>query len=80
MFCLSSPICFTYEACQPCRQYLSEIDSVGTHSPHVGHPADERIRRIALGRGYQFDSIARILVAQDFERFDLIKSPDTHHF
>ncbi|HET6564318.1 MAG TPA: low molecular weight protein-tyrosine-phosphatase [Xanthomonadales bacterium] len=57
-----------------------EIDSAGTHSYHVGRPADERMRRIASGRGYQLDSIARRLVVEDFERFDLVIPMDEDNF
>jgi protein-tyrosine phosphatase len=59
---------------------LFEIDSAGTHSYHVGHPADERMRRVAASRGYQLDSIARTLVAEDFERFNLIITMDEDNY
>lgn len=57
-----------------------EIDSAGTHSYHVGHPADERMRNVARGRGYELDSIARKLVVEDFDRFDLIITMDEENF
>ncbi|MDZ4729964.1 MAG: low molecular weight protein-tyrosine-phosphatase [Xanthomonadales bacterium] len=57
-----------------------EIDSAGTHSYHTGLPADQRMRRVALSRGYQLDSIARTLVVEDFDRFDLIITMDEDNF
>lgn len=57
-----------------------EIDSAGTHSYHVGRPADERMRQAAASRGYQLDSIARRLVVEDFERFDLIITMDEDNY
>lgn len=57
-----------------------EIDSAGTHSYHVGRPADERMRQSAASRGYQLDSIARRLVVEDFERFDLIITMDEDNY
>jgi len=59
---------------------LIEIDSAGTHSYHIGRPADERMRQAAASRGYQLDSIARRLVVEDFERFDLIITMDEDNF
>ena len=37
---------------------------------HAGHAADSRMRAAAAQRGYSLDSIARRIVAADFERFD----------
>src|SRR5688572_5671833 len=57
-----------------------EIDSAGTHSYHVGRPADERMRQAAASRGYRLDSIARRFVVEDFERFDLIITMDEDNY
>lgn len=57
-----------------------EIDSAGTHNYHIGRPADERMRQAAASRGYQLDSIARRLVVEDFERFDLIITMDEANY
>lgn len=58
-----------------------EIDSAGTHSYHTGLPADERMRRVARSRGYELDGIlARTLVVEDFDRFDLIITMDDDNF
>lgn len=60
---------------------IIEIDSAGTHSYHTGLPADERMRRVARARGYELDGIlARTLVVEDFERFDLIITMDEDNF
>lgn len=57
-----------------------EIDSAGTNSYHVGHPADSRMKTIAAGRGYQLDSISRQIQRQDFDRFDFIVVMDEDNF
>lgn len=54
-----------------------EVDSAGTHGYHVGAPPDERSQEHALKRGYDLSPLrARQLVAQDFERFDLVLAMD----
>ncbi len=54
-----------------------EVDSAGTHGYHVGAPPDERSQAHASKRGYDLSTLrARKLVAQDFERFDLVLAMD----
>jgi len=53
-----------------------EIDSAGTISYHQGNPADARTQQHAGARGYNLDSIARQVRADDFEAFDLIIAMD----
>lgn len=54
-----------------------EVDSAGTHGYHVGAPPDERSQEHALKRGYDLSPLrARKLIAQDFERFDLVLAMD----
>ncbi|RZJ07085.1 MAG: low molecular weight phosphotyrosine protein phosphatase [Rubrivivax sp.] len=54
-----------------------EVDSAGTHGYHIGAPPDERSQEHALERGYDLSSLrARKLLAQDFERFDLVLAMD----
>jgi len=54
-----------------------EVDSAGTHGYHVGAPPDERSQEHALKRGYDLSTLrARKLLAQDFERFDLVLAMD----
>ena len=55
------------------------IDSAGTHGWHEGDPADPRARRVGQRRGVKVTSIARPVVASDFERFDLIVAMDRGH-
>ena len=57
-----------------------EIDSAGTIGYHAGQRADSRMRAAAQGRGYSLDSIARQIVAGDFDRFDLIVTMDDDNF
>ena len=53
-----------------------ELDSAGTGAWHVGEPADARAREAALARGIELSSSARQVLAEDFERFDLILAMD----
>ncbi len=55
----------------------AEVDSAGTHGYHVGDPPDERSQAHARRRGYDLSLLrARQLVAEDFERFDLVLAMD----
>ena len=50
-----------------------QVDSAGTHGYHAGEPPDARAQRHARWRGYELGALrARQLLAQDFERFDLV--------
>lgn len=54
-----------------------EIDSAGTHDYHVGEPPDARARAAAARRGIDISALrARSVVADDFDRFDLILAMD----
>jgi protein-tyrosine phosphatase len=55
-----------------------EVDSAGTHASwHAGEAPDPRSIRHAAKRGYDLtDQRARMVVAADFERFDLILAMD----
>lgn len=54
-----------------------KVDSAGTHGYHVGAPPDERSQAHALKRGYDLSPLrARQLVAEDFDRFDLVLAMD----
>jgi protein-tyrosine phosphatase len=55
------------------------VDSAGTHGFHEGDPADPRTRRIGRKHGLNVDSIAREVVDEDFDRFDLILAMDRGH-
>lgn len=53
------------------------VDSAGTHNYHPGKPPDLRTQTHAALRGYDLSTLrARQVVAQDFERFDLILTMD----
>ena len=57
-----------------------EADSAGTAGYHIGEPPDPRTRDAALRRGYDLSSLrARIVEANDFERFDLILAMDSEN-
>jgi protein-tyrosine phosphatase len=67
------------------RKLLSErapqlrvvVDSAGTHGYHVGRPPDGRSVAAAARRGVDLSNLrAREVVAEDFERFDLILAMD----
>ncbi len=50
-----------------------DIDSAGTHGYHVGEAPDPRAQAAAKRRGIDMSGLrARQLVAEDFERFDLL--------
>lgn len=57
-----------------------EFDSAGTHGYHVGEAPDPRTCEAAARRGYDLSAQrARRLVAEDFERFDLLLAMDRGH-
>ncbi len=57
-----------------------EVDSAGTHAYHDGEAPDPRAQRAAKRRGYEISRLrARMVVPQDFERFDLIVAMDRGH-
>lgn len=54
-----------------------EVDSAGTHDYHVGEPPDARTIEAARRRGIDLSTQrARVVGAEDFERFDLILAMD----
>jgi protein-tyrosine phosphatase len=54
-----------------------EIDSAGTGGWHVGQPADKRMQKHAVKRGFNLTSIARQFNPDfDFDYFDLIIAMD----
>jgi protein-tyrosine phosphatase len=54
-----------------------EIDSAGTGGWHAGEPADKRMQKHAVKRGYDLTSIARKFDPEtDFDRHDLIVAMD----
>jgi len=52
------------------------VESAGTIDYHAGSPPDRRMRSAAVRRGYVLEGSARQVVAEDFERFDLIVAMD----
>ena len=53
------------------------VDSAGTHAYHTGEAPDQRAQRAAATRGYNLSGLlARKIVAQDMELFDLILAMD----
>jgi protein-tyrosine phosphatase len=54
-----------------------EIDSAGTGGWHAGQPADKRMQKHAVKRGFNLTSIARKFRPDyDFDHFDLIIAMD----
>jgi protein-tyrosine phosphatase len=53
-----------------------ELDSAGTGGWHVGEAPDPRARAAARSRGIVLDCVARQVLPEDFERFDLIVAMD----
>ena len=57
-----------------------EIDSAGTHDYHVGAPPDRRSQAAARQRGIELNDLrARLLTAEDFERFDYVLVMDARN-
>lgn len=57
------------------------IDSAGTHDYHPGEPPDPRSQRHAKARGYDISELrARVLRAEDFERFDWLVVMDETNY
>jgi len=57
-----------------------EVRSAGTVDYHAGAPPDHRAQLSALRRGYDLSrQRARMLRADDFERFDLLLAMDAEH-
>ena len=53
------------------------VDSAGTHNYHPGKAPDERTQRHAAQRGYDLSDLrARQMLANDFERHDLVLAMD----
>lgn len=85
LFCCMGNICRSPTAEGVFRRALLDrapdlnvhIDSAGTHDYHVGEAPDARARAAALRRGIDISQLrARQVVAQDFQRFDLILAMD----
>lgn len=54
-----------------------DIDSAGTGAWHAGQPADKRMQKHAIKRGYNLTSIARQFdPLHDFDYFDMIVAMD----
>lgn len=59
---------------------IVSVDSAGIAGYHAGEPPDARSQRVAAQRGYDLSRLrARKLVAEDFERFDLLLAMDEGH-
>lgn len=57
-----------------------EIDSAGTVDYHVGSPPDRRAQVHGARRGYDLSRLrARLVRADDFEKFDLLLAMDRDH-
>src|ERR1700719_4346443 len=56
-----------------------ELDSAGTGAWHVGSRPDRRVAAAARARGIELDGEARLLDAEDFDRFDMLVAMDTQN-
>lgn len=57
-----------------------KCDSAGTIGYHEGDPADSRMKKHAIKRGYDLTSIARQFRYEDFEKFDYIIAMDRNNY
>jgi protein-tyrosine phosphatase len=72
---------FRETARREASQLAIEIDSAGTHAYHVGSPPDQRSVAAARRRGIDMSNLrARVVVAADFERFDLLLAMDEQNY
>lgn len=65
------------------RAQLDDVikcDSAGTIAFHEGEPADARMKRHALSRGYRLTSVARRFRDIDFDNFDYIIAMDKANY
>lgn len=68
---------FRHMVVQAGLQHWVVVDSAGTHNYHPGEPPDSRSQRHAAQRGYDLaDLRARQMLAEDFERHDLVLAMD----
>ena len=59
------------------KENYFEIDSAGTYAYHKGEPADARMQRHAVKRGYNLTSISRPFDPDtDWDKFDYIVAMD----
>lgn len=71
---------FRHKVKQKKLEHLITCDSAGTSAYHAGEPADGRMRQHAMDRGYELTSLARQLIPQDLENFDLILTMDDSNY
>ena len=84
LFVCMGNICRSPSAEAVMNAYISEselsnkilCDSAGTISHHAGEPADARMKKHALRRGFNLTSISRQVESNDFEEFDYIIGMD----
>ncbi|MDA3859925.1 MAG: low molecular weight phosphotyrosine protein phosphatase [Melioribacteraceae bacterium] len=55
-------------------------DSAGTIAYHSGEPADARMKKHAIKRGFDLTSIARQINLFDFEQFDYVITMDDENY
>lgn len=56
------------------------VESAGTHGYHAGEAPDPRTQKVASSRGYDLSrQRARMVEAEDFQRFDLLLAMDEGH-
>lgn len=56
------------------------VDSAGTSGYHNGEPADSRMIKHGMNRGYALTSVSRKLSEEDFEKFDYIITMDNQNY
>lgn len=73
----TAEVVFRSVASREAPELVLEVDSAGTAGYHVGALPDRRTRQAAARRGYDMSALrARVVEAEDFERFDLILAMD----
>lgn len=57
-----------------------EVESAGTSSYNEREPADSRMKKHAIKRGYDLTSISRQILPSDFDYYDLIIAMDDNNY
>jgi protein-tyrosine phosphatase len=73
----TAEVVFRDVAAREAPDLVIQVDSAGTAGYHIGSPPDPRTCQAAARRGYDLSPLrARVVEAEDFERFDLILAMD----
>ena len=70
---------FRHLAAEAKLAHKYDVDSAGTSAFHVGEQPDRRMRRVAMGHGFQYSGRARQFQQGDFSEFDWVIAMDSNN-